>query len=194
MMEVFKDYISEHTFLSRAEIDRILRVCIKRRLAARQHLLQEGNVWKWHVFVTEGCLRTYYLDNDDVEHTVEFAIPGCWTGDRESLVNAKPSAFNIDAIFESEVILIGDNDYRSLCSGLPSFNSLANNILLKAFRMRQKKVYVAVSHTVTEKYSIFRDSYPEVADRIPQNMIASYLGITSEHLSRSRTGKYDKKG
>src|ERR1700761_9460373 len=99
-MQIFKDYISKNTRLSDEEIGRILRGCLIRRLAHRQVLLQEGNIWRSHAFVLGGCLRTYYIDGAGLQHTVGFAVQGCWTGDRESMVNARPSAFNIDALQE----------------------------------------------------------------------------------------------
>jgi CRP-like cAMP-binding protein len=193
-MTEFIDYMMEHTFLTAEEIDRVVRASIVRRIPHRQHLLREGAVWKWHVFVTKGCLRTYFIDPGDKHQTIAFAVPGTWTGDRESMASGKPSQFNIHALQDSEVTLIADTEFQALRKSIAGFNALANNIILHAYRRSQKRIFSSLSHTVDQKLAIFRADYPTIADSIPKHMLASYFGISFEYFSRSQTGKYNRKG
>ena len=193
-MMVFKDYMAAHTFLTPEEIDRVIRASVLRRIPQRQHLLREGTVWNWHVFVMKGCLRIYYVDPADKQHTIAFAVAGCWTGDRESMVTGKPSRFNIHALQDTEVVLIADTEFQALRRSIAGFNTLANNIVLHAFRRSQKRLFSSVSQTVDQKLAAFRADYPGIADSIPKHMLASYFGISFEYFSRSQTGKYNRKG
>src|ERR1700744_395607 len=193
-MRAFKDYIAKNTFLREEEIDRILRVSVSRKIAWPQHLLKEWCFGKWHVFVAEGCLRTYYHDWNDKEQTIGFSVPGTWTGDRERMEGCTPSRFNIDAVQDSVVMLIADADFQQLCKNLTGFNTLADNMLINNFRQCQKRIYMAVGYSADKKYAAFRKDYPAIADRIPKYMIASYLGITFEHFSRSKMGRQNTKG
>ena len=192
-MTVFTDYMTEQAFLTTEEIDRVTRASILRRIPLRQHLLREGTVWKWHLFVMQGCLRTYYIDPNDKHQTISFAVPGSWTGDRESMVTGKPSRFNIQALQDSEVILIADTEFQALRRSIAGFNALANNIVLHAFRRSQKRLFSSLSHTVDQKLAAFRADYPTIANSIPKHMLASYFGISFEYFSRSQTGKYNSK-
>jgi CRP-like cAMP-binding protein len=193
-MTEFIDYMTTNTFLTTEEIDRVVRASILRRVPHRQHLLREGTVWKWHVFVMKGCLRTYYIDPGDKHQTIAFAISGCWTGDRESMATGKPSQFNIHALQDSEVALIADTEFHALRKSIAGFNALANNIVLHAFRRSQKRLFSSVSHTVDQKLAAFRADYPTIANSVPKHMLASYFGISFEYFSRSQTGKYNRKG
>ena len=196
-MTEFIDYMTAQTFLTAEEIDRVVRASILRRIPHRQHLLREGTVWKWHVFVMKGCLRTYYVDPADTadkHQTIAFAVPGCWTGDRESIAAGKPSRFNIHALQDSEVVLIADMEFQALRKSIAGFNALAGNIVLHAFRRSQKRLFSALSHTVDQKLATFRADYPAIANSIPKHMLASYFGISFEYFSRSQAGKYNRKG
>jgi CRP-like cAMP-binding protein len=188
-MTAFRDYIEENTFLTGEETDRVMRLCLVRKIPRRQHLLREGTIWKWHVFVMKGCLRIYHVDPGEKVKTVGFALGGSWTGDRESMATGKPSRFNIHALQDSEVTLIADTEFQALRKSIAGFNALANHIILKSFRQCQERIFTSLSYTIDEKYAHFREEFPEIADSIPKNMIASYLGISSEYFSRSQTGK-----
>jgi len=185
--EVFKQYMSRYVKLTDEELERIKEVCTYKKLRKQQYLLQEGDVWKLHVFIVNGCLRTYSIDEKGEEHIVGFGIDNWWVGDRESLKSGKPSNFNIDAVNKSEVILITDRDFNKLCEEIPAFNEMINTILDRSFIVAQRRILSFISHSAEEKYLAFFEMYPKFATCIPKNMIASFLGITRETLSRIRT-------
>jgi CRP-like cAMP-binding protein len=186
MIEVFKKYVLEKSQVSASDFEKIANVCQLKKIKKRQYLLQEGDVWKYNAFVTKGCLRTYTLDEKGNEHIINFAVENWWTGDRESLMTGEPSIFNIDALENSEVILIGKAVFDQLCQELPAFNNMINEILQRSFNSSQNRIHSIISLSAEDKYLKFLEKYPHLPMRVSQGMIASYLGITPETLSRLR--------
>ncbi|MBL4675668.1 MAG: Crp/Fnr family transcriptional regulator [Mucilaginibacter sp.] len=134
-------------------------------------------------------LRTYAVDEKGNEHIIRFAMEDWWISDRESLLNETPSKFNIDAIEDSEVLLFDKTTMDRLMAELPAFGKMINEILNKSFITSQNRIYESISNTAEEKYHTFVERYPAFALRAPQAMIASYLGIKPETLSRLRNKK-----
>ena len=186
MFEALRKYILEKVFLSEEELSKIEAVCQFKRLRKRQYLLQEGDIWKYNAFIVKGCVRTYTVDDKGNEYIINFAIENWWTGDRESLQTGNPSACYIDALEDSEIILISKLNFDRLCSDIPALNDMVNTILQNSFIASQSRIQSFLSLSAEEKYLRFLEKYPQLATRIPQGMIASYLGITEETLSRVR--------
>jgi CRP-like cAMP-binding protein len=186
VVEDLLKYIKQKIILTEYEQTKIASVCQVKKLKKRQFLLQEGDVWKYHAFITKGCLRTYTIDDKGNEHIIYFAVENWWTGDRESLASGQPSIFNIDTLEDCELILIRKENFEKLCDDIPVFNDMVNNILQKSFLVAQGRIHSFISLTAEEKYIRFLEKYPHLPMRVPQGMIASYLGITAETLSRVR--------
>jgi len=186
IFEIFKQYTKRHVELTNQEFERIESACTYKKLRKQQYLLQEGDVWKFHAFVASGCLRTYSVDEKGLEHIVSFGIGNWWIGDLESLKANLPSKFNIDAVNDSEIILFRDRDFNKLLSELPAFNKMIITIHDRSFMAAQQRILSFISHSAEEKYLAFLEMHPGFADYIPKNMIASFLGITRETLSRVR--------
>jgi CRP-like cAMP-binding protein len=186
MLDVFRNYINSKTTITDAEFETIKSLCIVKKLRKKQYLLQEGDVWRYNGFICEGCVRTYRVDEKGAEHIISFAIENYWTGDRESMMSGLPSTFNIDAIEDSTILLITKENFETICKEVPAFNDMVNTILHKSFVATQNRIHAAISYTAEEKYQHFLKSAPALANRIPQHMIASYLGISAETLSRIR--------
>ena len=187
MYEVFKKYLDSKIELSQEDASRIEAVAIVKKLRKWQYLLQADDVWKYNAFVTKGCLRTYSVDEKGIEHIMAFAIENWWAGDRESLISGNPSRFNIDAVEDTDVILITRTNFELLCKEIPALNKMVSEILERSFIASQNRIHASISYTAEQKYLNFIQRYPGFANRIPQSMIASYLGITPETLSRVRT-------
>jgi len=186
VFEVFRKYIIEKSNVTEQELLKIEAVSQIKKLRKRQYLLQEGDIWKYNAFIAKGCLRTYTVDDKGNEHILNFAIENWWTGDRESLESGQPSAYNIDALEDAVVILISKPEFDQLCREIPAFNDMVNAIIQKSFIAAQSRIHAVISLSAEEKYLKFLEKYPQLSMRVPQGMIASYLGITPETLSRVR--------
>ncbi|TYP97439.1 CRP-like cAMP-binding protein [Tenacibaculum adriaticum] len=187
MLEVFKKYINDKTSLPEEDLNEILSYAIIKKLRRRQFLLQEGDIWRYNAFICSGFVRTYSVDDKGTEHIMNFSPENYWTGDRESLTNETPSKFNIEALENTEILLIKKEDFEMLCKKIPLFNNLVNNILHKSFITSQSRIHSNISQSSEDKYNNFVLKYPSIANRVPQHMIASYIGISPETLSRIRS-------
>ena len=187
MVEVFKKYLAEKMVLTEADWAVIEPVCIIKKLKKHQFLLQEGDVWRYHAFVCQGVLRRYSIDAKGIEHIIQFSMENWWAGDRDSLMNKAPSRYNIDAVEDSVVLVIRNEDFDRLYQQLPAFNNMVNQILFRSFNASQERINTTISMTAEEKYLHFINTFPALANRIPRHMVASYLGITPETLSRVKS-------
>ncbi len=192
MYEIFQKYLDSRIVLSQEQSEWIRSLSIEKKLRKYQYLLQEGDVCRHHVFVTKGCIRSYSVDEKGIEHIMKFAIENWWIGDRHSLLSGEPTKLFIDAVEESAVVLLSKQDFDLICQQIPTFNEMVNTILLKSYNALQNRMLANISLTASEKYEYFLQSYPGLALRIPQSMIASYLGITRETLSRVRNHETPK--
>ena len=186
MFDIFRNYLTSKIFLTEEELKMIETVSVFKKLRKRQYLLQEGDVWKMNAFVCRGCMRTYRVDDKGAEHILNFAVENWWTGDRESLMTGNPAKSNIDALEDSVILLIEKERLENLSVQIPALNNFLNNILQKSFNVSQNRIIANISYTAEEKYLNFIETRPEIANRVPQHMIASYLGISPETLSRVR--------
>jgi len=193
MFEVFAAYLKEKAGLDAEGINMVRNVSIERRLRKRQYLLQEGDVCHYNCFVANGCLRMYTVGADGAEHMLRFAVENWWISDRESYNNATASKCNIDALENSEVILIDKPDFQMLLATIPGLKNFIDQLLAKSYDAIQSRVIGAISYTAEEKYLNFIQRFPSLFNRIPLHMIASYLGISRETLSRVRSHAVQKK-
>jgi CRP-like cAMP-binding protein len=189
MLDVFKTYLSNRIAISDEGFERIISVAKIKKLRKKQYLLQEGEIWKYNAFILSGLVRVYRVDNQGEEHILNFAKENWWTGDRSSLYSGIPSNLNIDAVEPSEVLLIEKDAFDQISLEIPALNAMAYDIIQKSFIASQERILNSKTFTAEEKYHDFSSRYPDFTVRIPQHMIASFLGISKETLSRVKNQK-----
>ena len=192
MFEEFAKYLREKANLDEEEIDAVRAVSVEKKIRKRQYLLQEGDVCHYNCFIVKGCLRMYTVGEDGVEHIVRFAVENWWISDRESYNNGYPSKCNIDALENSEIILIDKPDFLHLLMITPKLKSFIDNLLARSYDAIQNRIIGAISFSTEEKYQNFIERFPGIVNRVPLHMIASYLGVTRETLSRVRSQSVQK--
>ena len=186
MFESLAVYLREGAGLSDEELDFVRQVSIERKLRKRQYLLQEGDVSIYNCFVVKGCLRLYRIGKDGAEHILNFAVENWWISDCESFSTGLPAQGTIDALEDSEVILIKKDDYEALIRKIPKFQLFKERQDAKKFNATQRRILSNISETAEERYVNFVKLYPELYSRVPLHMVASFLGVTRETLSRVR--------
>lgn len=186
MYEVFEEYLKEKTDLTEADRQHIQSLAVHKKIRKRQFLLQEGDVSNHKYFVLSGCLRSYRVKEDGTEHVLKFATENWWIGDMESYNNQTPSRMNIDALEDGEVLLWSRHNFDALLKDIPAWNAFRDNLLARSLDAGENRIFTAISFTAEEKYRHFLETYPEVAQRVPLHLIASYLGVSRETLTRIR--------
>jgi len=186
-LESFTNYISKVVNLSAEEMEVIVANTTERKYLKGQYILQAGDVNNKVAFILQGCVKTFYIDKDGNEHIVAFGIEDWWTGDLGSLMAQKPADYNSQCLENSVVAIIPYKKVQELYDEIPMFERLFRIITEKAFVASQRRIIESFSLTAKEKYLQFRTRYPKIDQRVPQYMIASYLGFTPEFLSKVRS-------
>jgi len=186
MFESFANYLREKAGVTDEELKLLQNVAIEKRLRKRQYLLQEGDVSHYNSFIVKGCLRLYRVGKDGTEYILKFGIENWWMSDYESFNSGFPSKSNIDALEDCELILIKKDDFDHLFNTIPNLKNLRAKLDNRSFDASQNRILSNISDTAEEKYSNFMQSYPDIYNRVPLHMIASFLGLSRETLTRIR--------
>jgi len=184
MIDVLFSHIQEKVTLTDNDKEAIKTFFISKKLRKRQYLLQEGDVCKYMTFITKGLLRTYNVDDKGDEHMSVFGWEGWWLSDFNSFLSQTPAVFNIDAIEDSELLMISRADYEALMIKVPIMDRYFRILYQNSIVTKERRLMSSITHTAEEKYVKLTESNPKMIERVPQNLIASYLGIAPETLSR----------
>lgn len=157
-----------------------------KKLRKKQYFLEEGNVCKYVGFIVKGAMRQYSVDDKGAEHIVQLYIENYWASDRESALMLTPSRFNIDAWENTELLVARVTDMLDLIEKVPSFGQMTRLMDQRSFIVSQRRLNSTISNTAEKRYEEFADNHPQFIQRFPQHLIASFLGITKETLSRIR--------
>ena len=179
--------VSKYIEFTKEETAFFLSLLREKKIRKKQFLYQEGDICKYTTFVIKGCLRTYAIDNNGTEHVFQFATEGWWIGDIESLKNQTPTMMNTDALEDSEILLISKTDMDHLYEKIPKYEHFSRMILENAYIAHQQRILQNVCFSAAKRYQYFIEKYPDWNARIPQNQIASYLGITPEFFSKMKS-------
>ena len=159
---------------------------IEKKLRKRQYLLQEGEICKSVAFVSKGMLRSYWVDEKNNERIVQFAPEGWFISDLNSFITNDISNLNIEAIENSELVLVNQAAHNHLEKLIPEFFRFNYMQYRGAYIALQKRLTNMFTLSAEENYIKLLSIYPDIMERVPQHMIASYLGLKPETLSRVR--------
>lgn len=186
MFEVLFKKLDEKISLTVEEKELSKTFFLPKKLRKKQYLLQEGDVCKYTAFVEKGILRSYTIDNKGSEHVVQFAFDGWWIGDQYSFLTGEPSTFNIDALEDVELLLLSKDAEERMMEKIPKMERYFRILLQNSLVSMQQRIAGSLSKNAEERYSELILSCPTIPRRVPQHMMASFLGITPETLSRIR--------
>jgi len=188
MYESLINHINSYTStpLTDSEAELLKSIFIPKKIRKRQYFLQEGQVCKYAAFIVKGAMRQYSVDDKGAEHVVRLLIENWWAVDRESFVMLTPSPYNIEAWEDTEVLLVTYSDSLDMLNKIPLLTEWTRKLDENHAFAAQRRLSASISISAEKRYFDFANAYPEFLQRFPQHMIASYLGITKETLSRLR--------
>ncbi|CAL2088317.1 Crp/Fnr family transcriptional regulator [Tenacibaculum sp. 190524A02b] len=181
------EYISKHISLTQDEIDIITDYIKYRKYLKGQFIVQQGDVCRNESFVVSGCAKTFHIDSDGQEHIVTFAIENWWASDFGSFITQSPANFNVQCIENTEVIQFSYDSLQLMFAKVPKMERFVRLVTQKAYVASQQRVIRNFSMSAKSQYLKFKKLYPQIEQRVPQYMIASYLGITKEFLSKIKS-------
>lgn len=187
MFELLSQSIKEKISITDEEINFAKTLFIPKKLRKKQYFLQEGDVCKYTAFVEKGMLRTFTVDEKGNEPILQFSMEGWWVADLYSFFTQEPSPYNIEALEDCELLLITQPSWEILLEKIPSLERYFRILVQNNLIATQRRLISAISETAEEKYTKLINNFPGCLQRVPQHMIASYLGITRETLSRVRS-------
>lgn len=182
-------HIRKFVDLSESEVVVFNKYVEKHQYKKKEFVIQSGSVCKKLYFVEKGCLRMYFINQRGVEQITQFALEDWWISDYQSFMKHTPTDYYIQAIEEATIVSIDNQNLDKLLIELPQLERYYRIIMQKAIAGAQHRSKLLYEMSKEEFYFHFSSSFPEFMRRVPQYMIASYLGLTPEYLSELRKSK-----
>lgn len=191
MFDLLQKHIARYVTIDEQELQPFFESLTHKKLRKNQYLLQEGEICKSDYFVIAGGLRQYQVDNKDREHVIHFGFPDWWIADRYSQITQTPSNYFIQAQEPTEVFQIRKKTLDELYRKIPKLESYFHKVLQQAYATEQGRILL-LQQSAKERYKGFLKHYGHIEQKLSQQHIASYLGITRETLSRIRSQSVKK--
>lgn len=150
-------------------------------------LLREGEVCEFEGFILKGCVRSYFIDGNGFEVTLNFAIEDWWIGDVTSFHDRSASRLYFETLEPTELLLLRPQDKELLLERYPKFERMYRLMVQRSLSNLQNRLFATISKSAQERYLEFLERYPQIPQRVPQHYIASYLGVSPEFLSKIRS-------
>lgn len=171
----------------------LLQLVQEKTLKRKTMLVKSGDVNQFSAFVTHGCLRSYSLDSNGFEHIIQFAPSGWWIADIASLISGEPGKLSIEALEDSTVLLLSRKNQEILFAKYPIFERFFRIIIENSVASQHNRLMDYLGLSAQERYEGFCKRYPSLMQSLPQKLIASYIGVTPEFLSKMRRQMVAKK-
>jgi CRP-like cAMP-binding protein len=186
MFKLLHTHVERRVHLSPKECALLDQYFTPKKIKRHQFLLQEGDFCKHIAFVNSGCLRAYTVDQRGEEHVIQFAIEDWWISDLNSFLTGSAATYNIDAVQDSEVLLLERTARDTLLDTVPQMERFFRLLQEANYISSHQRINDSLSASAEERYLAFIKTFPRLVEQIPQGQIASYLGITPQSLSRIR--------
>lgn len=186
MTQFFIDSLRKYIPLSEEEISLLEETLNIRKVKKKQWIVTPGEVCKTEFFVNKGCFRSYFIDDNGHEHITKFATEGWWITDISSFYSGKEGHMYVEALEDGEVIPVRKENMEMLSDKIPQLNKYLKLVYQKGLANSCDRLLRTISSTAAEHYQRFLSEYPDIEKRVPQYMIASYLGVTPEFLSKAK--------
>jgi len=186
MHSLLKENIARHIAMTEEDLQQFCNLFTPVTVKRKEHFLREGQVCQYEGFVTKGLFRIYHLDNAGVEHVLYFAAEDWWITDIDSFTNQRPSDLAIEALEDSEILVISKKDKDFAFEHQPKIEKLFRIMTQKTHVALQRRMIDNLSKTAEQRYQDFIAKYPQLYNRLSNIQISAYLGISHEFLSKIR--------
>jgi len=192
MSELLKAHISKRIDITDEEWNEYISLFTFRQLKKKEILMKAGELCTFQVYITKGCLRTFFTDVKDHDHAMQFGFEDWWAGDLLAFITERPAYYTVEALEESEVLIIEKADMMAFFNRNLKFERYFRILIQSAYVASQQRIIATMSQSAEERYLDLVKKYPHLEMRIAQHHIASYLGITPEALSRIKRNIIEK--
>ncbi|GGG95691.1 hypothetical protein GCM10007415_33630 [Parapedobacter pyrenivorans] len=179
-------HINQFVSMGAKEFEEIILYFTPEKAAKKALLMHIGDTVLHDYFVLSGCLQMYFIDHEGMEHTVQFALKGWWLADYLALQKKKPTEFYIQAVENSVLLKLSPAKRDQLLCAYPKMESYFRAVYQIAYGTYQTRMKYILSYSKEEIYFKFRESFPEFVNSVPQYLIANYLGLSAEYVSKLR--------
>jgi len=186
MSAIFRAHLEKFISINEEEFEAILKFFTTKTVAKKEMLQEEGKLCRYHYFVLKGLLRQFFINEKGVEQTTEFAIETWWLTDNIAYEHKRPASFSIQAVEPAELLYISRENQETLLQAYPVMERYFRFIYQRAFAANQMRMKYFFSLSKDEFYFQLLKLHPEFVQRVPQYLIASFLGFTPEYLSEIR--------
>lgn len=185
-MQQLITHISQHSPVLPEKLDSIGDFFETRTFKKKELLLQEGQRCNEKFFIVKGCVHLFYLRQNGVEQTIDFALENWWTSDFMAFQNGSAAQFSIRAIEVTEVLSISAARQSEMLSAIPELHAYFHLMFQRAYAASQIRIRKTYEMSKEDLYQDFSRKYPAFLQRVPQYLLASFLGFTPEYLSEIR--------
>jgi len=190
--EILKKHVSKFVSLTDEQLDYFLSHFKEHSFKKGQVLIGEGDKVEKEYFVLSGCLKAFYINDETKMYILQFAMPTWWTSDYSALYNSTRASINVDCITDAEVLSLSSTDREKMCSEVHAIEHFFRWRTNRGYVASQRRLLSFMNSDAKARYEELMQLYPELYNIVPKQLIAAYLGVSRETLSRlysHHTGK-----
>lgn len=187
-----KKHVAKYIRLTQEEEKYFVSLLRIIKVRKKQFIVQPEFTCKYRSYVVKGSMRAYLIDHKAQDHTIQFAIEDWWISDFSSYINQEPATLFVEALEDTVLIQIDYKTEQLLLASIPKFEKYWRIITERSFAFLQKRMLSNLSKSAEERYEEFLTKYPSIVSRVPQYTLASYLGFSTEFLSKIRNKRIKK--
>ena len=186
-------YVQKFVSLTQEEVEEFCSYFKETKIKKRQFIVQPNFTAKHRNYVLQGVFRSYIVCDDGIEHTITFAVEDWWITDYNSYIYQQPATMFVVALEDSVILQLEHSKEQALKQANPKFETFFRIIAERSVAFYQRRVITNLTQKAEERYKEFEEKYPTISQRVPQYALASYLGMTTEYLSKLRNKRVGKK-
>jgi len=176
--------IKRYVSINKDDEDQFLSIIRTNKIKRKSFIVQPNQVCLHQTYIIKGAFRSYFINDEGIEHTIQFAIEDWFISDFNSYLNQSPASLFVEALENSVVHQISYDDVEALCNKNPKFERFFRLVAQKSFAFSQRRILSNLGQSAEERYLDFFNLYPSIVERVPQYALASYLGMSAEFLSK----------